>query len=128
MSLFPLPKTRDYASNIDLYKERFLLKEGREYIPTKIEDIAYFFRSKFVFIKLFDKKSFIINYSLNDLESELNPKLFFRINRKIIVNISAIKRIIKGADNRFYVELSPDHVEKISISQEKFSKLKVFLT
>ncbi len=110
------------------YKKRFLVKNGKEYIPIKTEDIAYFYRSEIVFIRLFNGKSFMTNYSLNQLEEILEPYYFIRINRKIISNINAIQGISKNNSNRYSIKLSPMHTESIYLSQERYYWLKNILS
>jgi len=106
------------------YKERFLVKEGNEYIPIKVEDMAYFYRCEtFVFIKLFKGKSYVTNYSLSQLEELLAPHLFLRVNRKIIANINSIE-CLSRKESFFYIKLRPIFSEDITISQERYGSLK----
>lgn len=110
------------------YKERFLVKEGKEFIPIKTEEIAYFYRTEVVFLKLFNGKSYMTNYSLNHLEEILEPHLFLRVNRQIIANINTIKSFFKGNSSNYFLNVSPIHSEKIQISQERYYTLKNLLS
>ncbi len=110
------------------YKKRFLVKEGKEFIPVKTEEVAYFYRTEIVFIKLFNGKSYMTNYSLNHLEKILEPHSFFRVNRQIIANVNTIKSFFKGSSGNFFLNVSPIHSEKIQISQERYYILKNLLS
>ena len=70
------------------YKKRFLVKKGNDYITIKTEEIAYFYAThKLVCMVEKEGQKFILDKSLADLEKELEPSLFYRINRKYLVNI-----------------------------------------
>src|SRR5260221_6037603 len=76
------------------YRKRFLLKKGTDLIGLKTEDIAYCYAAhKIVFIVDNKAQRFILDRSLNELEKELDPAAFFRINRKYLVNMHHIQRI-----------------------------------
>ena len=101
------------------YRKRFLLKKGTELVGLKTEDIAYCYAAhKIVFIVDNKAQRFILDRSLNDLEKELDPAIFFRINRKYLVNIRHIQRIKTFAKSKLLVELNPPANEEIIVSQE----------
>ena len=101
------------------YRKRFLLKKGTELVGLKTADIAYCYAAhKIVFIVDNKAQRFILDRSLNDLEKELDPAIFFRINRKYLVNIHHIQRIKTFSKSKLLVELNPPANEEIAISQE----------
>ena len=116
-----------HKSTVPEQKERFLVKEGSEYIPIKTVDVAYFYRSTVVFIKMFNGKSYLINYSLSQLEHLLPQHLFIRLNRQIIANVNAIESFAKR-DSSYFVKLRPVCPEDMSISQESYANLKRVLS
>lgn len=106
------------------YKNRFLLKKGKSIIPVKIDDIAYFFRDEIVFANCFDGISYSMDESLNQLQKKIDPKHFLRINRQLLVNTDAIKRLIPFKPGQLQVLLAPEFHEPIYLSQERSSLLK----
>lgn len=91
------------------YKKRFLVTIGNTLKKLEIEDIAYFYAmDKSVFSKIFNGKTLPIEYSLDALEELLDPKIFFRINRKYLVNINAIKRMETWSRSRIKLNLEPE--------------------
>ena len=73
-------------------KTRLLVKKGIEYILLKIEDVAFFYtENKIVYVIDKSGKKFLIDKTLNELETELDKKIFFRVNRQYIVNLSFVK-------------------------------------
>ena len=110
------------------YRKRFLLKKGNDLIALKTEDIAYCYAAhKIVFIVDNKAQRFILDRSLNDLEKELDPAVFFRINRKYLVNMHYIQRIKTHIKSKLLVELNPPASEEIIISQENAMAFKQWM-
>lgn len=110
------------------YKKRLLLKEGNYLIPVKTEEIAYIYWSQYAFIKRFDGKTFIINYSLSQIEDILPSHLFIRVNRQIIANINSIVSLSISDKNSYLVKLLPTYHEDIKLGKESYLKLKKALS
>ncbi|MEP6594575.1 MAG: LytTR family DNA-binding domain-containing protein, partial [Ginsengibacter sp.] len=73
-------------------KTRLLVKKGVEHISLKIEDVALFYtENKIVYVIDKSGKKFTIDKTLNELETDLDKKIFFRVNRQYIVNLSFVK-------------------------------------
>lgn len=109
------------------YKERFLVKEGNQHLPVKIEDIAYVYWSDYAFIRTVDGKSFLVNYSINQIEEMLRPDLFIRINRQVLANINSIKSLSKDKST-YLIELLPKVSSKIKLSKDSYMNLKRLLS
>ena len=70
------------------HKIRFLIKSGKGFSSVETSDIAYFFSDqKLNSLVTFNQKKFIIDNSLDDLISKLDPRYFYKISRKIIVSM-----------------------------------------
>lgn len=90
------------------HKKRFLISIGEKLKKVEVTDIAYFYAmDKSVFCRTFDNKVLPIDQSLDALEELLNPEMFFRINRKFIVNMSSIEQMIAWSRSRIKLELTP---------------------
>lgn len=78
---------------VPVEKKTFLLgKRGQAFIPLRITEISHFYySSKLTFAVDFGGNKFIVDKSLNELEALIDSRLFFRINRTIIININSIK-------------------------------------
>lgn len=91
-----------------VYKKRFLIQIGEKIKKIEVQDIAYFFIfHKSVYLKTLQGMDFPLDYTLDKLESVLNPELFFRINRKYIINITAIVNMTAYSRGRVKLELKP---------------------
>lgn len=90
------------------YKERFLIRIGDVLRKVDVTDCAYFFaKDKAVYLVTFSDKKYPIDDSLDSLEEQLNPDLFFRINRSFFVNVRAIDEMTAWSRSRIKLELSP---------------------
>jgi DNA-binding LytR/AlgR family response regulator len=72
-------------------------------------------------------KRHIIDYTLDQLERMIDPDCFFRINRKIITNICAIKKIHTYFNSRLLLELHPKINLKVIVSRERVGDFKGWL-
>jgi DNA-binding LytR/AlgR family response regulator len=112
-------------TNLPAYKKRFLVKRGTDYISVKTEDIAYFYAThKLVCMVNKKAEKFILDISLSDIEKQIDPVSFYRINRKYLVNMSAIKRIKSYPKSKLEVEVDPPVNDEIIISQENVAAFK----
>ena len=97
---------------------RLVARKGTEFVALNHDEIAYFFTEhKIVFVRDFTGRQMIIDKNLGELESELNPKAFFRINRKFIVSHKAIDRF-KPDNGKILIFLKPEMKEEIHVSKE----------
>lgn len=103
------------------YKERFLARVGQRLIFVKTGDIAYFRADdKMVYIVDKNGNKFPVDYSLDKLETVLDPKNFFRLNRKVIVSIDSIAQIKPYSNSRLMLHLKDGHkAEELIISRER---------
>ena len=90
------------------YKNRFLLQYGERMEAIEVKEIAYFFAmEKCVFLTTFVKSTFLLDVTLDRLEEMVDPGVFFRINRKMIINMAAIKGLHAFSRSRIKVDLTP---------------------
>jgi two-component system, LytTR family, response regulator len=110
------------------YKKRFLVKRGTDYVSVKAEDIAYFYAThKLVCMVDSKAQKFILDQSLSDIEKQLDPSQFYRVNRKYLVQLSAIKKIKTYPKSKLQLEVEPVTNEDIVISQENVSAFKEWM-
>jgi two-component system, LytTR family, response regulator LytT len=94
----------------------------------KTADVSYFFSENGV-VRAFlsDGNSVTINQSLNDLEQQLNPDLFFRANRQYTVNIDSIDKLTNFFKYRMTISLHGFPELRIVVSKDKIIQLKNWL-
>jgi two-component system LytT family response regulator len=107
------------------YKKRFLVKRGTDYISIKTEDIAYFYAAHKLVCMVDNKgQKFILDQSLADIEKQLDPSQFYRVNRKYLVHLSAIKKIKSYPKSKLQLEMEPPVNEDVVVSQENVAAFK----
>ncbi|HEX5652777.1 MAG TPA: LytTR family DNA-binding domain-containing protein [Chitinophagaceae bacterium] len=110
------------------YKQRFLVKRGTDYISVKTGDIAYFYATHKLVCMVDNKnQKFILDQSLADIDKQLDPSQFYRVNRKYLVHLSSIKKIKTYPKSKLQLELDPPPSEDIIISQENVSAFKEWM-
>ena len=99
-------------------QERIVAKKGTEFVALAWNEVAYFFTEhKVVFLKDVHGRQYILDKTLADLERELDGKLFFRLNRKILTNVEAIEKF-KSDSGKIRVFLRPPLNEEVYVSKE----------
>jgi len=110
------------------YKSRFIVHVGPRIKFIECAHIKYFYSlEKSTFLLEESGISYDISYSLDQLETQLDPKLFFRISRKFIVNIETISEIITYSSSRLKLIIKGSEDENIIVSRRNISKFKEWL-
>lgn len=110
------------------WREHFLVHiyDGFKLINTT--DISCFFSENGV-VKAFLATGdvVIINQSLNELEIQLNPDSFFRVNRQYIVNIDSIDKLTNFFKYKMTIRLHGFPDLRIVVSKDRITQLKSWL-
>lgn len=110
------------------WKTRFLLKSGTRFEVVEVADVVYLFaEDKIVFLVNSEQKKYFVDETLDDLEEKLNPRDFFRINRKYLASIGAIERIEPHFNGRLKIKLRQRDDDEIYVSREKAESFKKWL-
>ena len=107
------------------YKKRFTVKIGQHLKVIAIDEIECFFsENKGTYLHTYDNRNYLIECTLELLEQELDPADFFRISRKFIIPLKAIKEIVLYSNSRLKVILPSFKEEEVVVSREKVSDFK----
>ncbi len=111
------------------YRKRFLLKQGQRWLSVEIHEIAWFMADgKLCFLKTWDNRRFIVDYTLEELGEMLDPAEFFRVNRSYIVHAKAVKSIDNYFSGRLILQLTPKtEANDVVVSKEKASEFKSWM-
>jgi DNA-binding LytR/AlgR family response regulator len=111
-----------------VYRERFLLPVGDQLKLVPSADIAWIAsKSGITTLATKDGKKLGIDFTLEQLEDELNPKQFFRINRSLLVALDSIKKINQWFSRRYKLEVSPPTDEEVIVSRERVGDFNTWL-
>lgn len=110
------------------YKNRFLAKVGQRLFFVDVKDIAFFQAdNKIVYLIDKDGNRFVIDYTLEKLEALLDPKEFFRLNRRFIVKVSAIEHIKPFYNSRLKLSVKgASSSDEMIISRERVADFKAW--
>jgi DNA-binding LytR/AlgR family response regulator len=110
------------------YKNRFVVKVGVHLKPIETSDIQYFYSlEKGTYICTSQNNNYSIDYSLDQLENLTNPKQFFRISRKYLINILSIQQVTSYSNSRLRVQFKNSNAEDAIVSREKVADFKDWL-
>lgn len=110
------------------YKERFVIKVGEHLKSVETDDILFFFSlEKATFVQTKDGKKNILDFTMDQLEELLDPKKFFRINRKYIVHVKSIQDMISYTNARLKLVLKTSDDNEIIVARERVQQFKDWL-
>ena len=117
-----------YQSINKQFKNRFMVKMGDSISSIRTEEILHFISEDgMVLIATDSGKRFVIDYTLDNLETLVSPDVFFRINRKVIVNISSIQKIGSYFNSRLKINSTTLNDEDCIVSRERVNDFKAWL-
>ncbi|MEZ0129683.1 LytR/AlgR family response regulator transcription factor [Flavobacterium sp. LBUM151] len=110
------------------FKKRFTVKIGQHLKVITTDEIECFFsENKGTYIHTFDNRNYLIDSTLEILEQDLDMKNFFRVSRKFIIPLPAIKEIQVYTNSRLKVILPSYKEDEVIVSREKVQDFKTWL-
>jgi DNA-binding LytR/AlgR family response regulator len=118
-----------FGGSHDRKRSRILVRKGVEFQAVRVEDTGYFFTEhKLIFLVDKENRKYMAEKSnLSELEEELDKNIFYRANRKYIINANYIKRFKPLERSKISVELVLPVNEEIIISQENSASFKKWI-
>ena len=119
---------QSYTGQATSYKKRFVVRYGDHIKTINTGDIAYFHtENKVNFLTTYEGRHFAIDLNLDNLESVLEPKSFFRVNRQYIISINAISEMLAYTKSRVFIKLKPPTKQEVIVSTERSADFKGWL-
>ncbi len=110
------------------YKERFVIKVGEHLRSVEVGDVLYFYSlEKTTFAVTSDARKHVLDFTLDQLEGLVDPAKFFRINRKYIVAVGAIRDMISHTNSRLKLLLKSSDDDDIIVARERVQEFKDWL-
>jgi two-component system, LytTR family, response regulator LytT len=110
------------------YKKRFVVRYGEHIKTIDIEEVVYFYtEDKATFLCTKDARRFVVDFNLDTLDSILDPKIFFRINRQYIISIHSIAEMFAYSKSRVLIKLNPPSKHETIVSTERSADFKHWL-
>jgi len=110
------------------YKERFVVKVGEHLKSIETTDILFFYSlEKTTFAHTKDGRKHILDFTLEQLDSLVDPQHYFRINRKYLVGVSSIQDMITYTNSRLKLILKTTDDSDVIVARERVQEFKDWL-
>ena len=110
------------------YKKRFTIKMGQQLKMINIEEVECFYsENKGAYLHTFENRDYLLDNTLEQLETELDPKDFYRVSRKFIIPMKAIKEIQMHSNSRLKVILPTYKEDEVIVARERVTDFKEWL-
>lgn len=119
---------RMISSGTPAYKERFSVTVGQKIKSYATSEIAWFYSEEGItFMVINDNHQYPIDFSLDDLAGQLNPKEYFRVNRQFLVSLGSIRNVHIYPKSRLKIEIAPPSGREVFVSRDKVTRFKEWL-
>ncbi len=125
-----LPSLRELMASLQqpTYKQRFLIKAGQQITYVSADEVHYFYAEDgLVHLRCGDGKRHVIDYTLDQLVDVLDPQSFFRLSRKVITHVQAIRKVAPYFNNRLVLDLHPKPGFQVLVSRDRVGAFKAWL-
>lgn len=107
------------------YKRSFLVHFRDKLLPLETVNIAWFYTAnEIVYAQTNDNKQYVIDFTMEQLEQQVDPGQFYRANRQFIVNRKCITEVAFYFNGRLIVKMKPDPPEHIIVSKARVPQFK----
>jgi len=108
------------------YRKYFLVNSGKTFYNINTDDIDYFYtKERIHFLVLKSNKRYMIDMYLDDVQKDVDPTFFFRVNRQYLISITAIQKLIFEY-GRYYI-ICNTCTNRIIVSKHKTTIFKQWL-
>ena len=110
------------------YKKRFTTRVGQHLKIINADEVECFYsENKGTYAATTDGRNYLLETTLENLENELAPEIFFRVSRKFYININHIKDIVSYTNSRLQIKLNRFSEQEIIVSRERVRNFKLWL-
>lgn len=110
------------------YKQSFLVHFREKLLPLEAAQVAWCYtNNEVVQACTFGHQQYTIDFTLEQLQQQLDPQMFFRANRQFIIHRKAIQEVNFFFNGRLLVKVLPEGPEKILISKARVPAFKAWM-
>lgn len=110
------------------YKKRFTVKIGQQLKLIDIQEVECFYsQDKGTYLHTLDNRDYLLDGTLEQLETEINPEDFYRVSRKFIVPLKAIKEIQMHSNSRLKLILPTYKDDEVIVARERVGNFKEWI-
>jgi DNA-binding LytR/AlgR family response regulator len=105
------------------FKTSILVHYKESFMPVAVHKIAFFVvENEILYIQTFDNQRYVVFKSMSEIESSIDPSLFFRINRQVLLNKNAIKEIQPFFNRKVIIKTDVRIKEQLIVSRLKVTE------
>lgn len=111
------------------YRERFLIPHrAEEFLIIPVSDVSHItIRDGVVRLCLMSGKHHTLNMTLEEVEGQLNPHRFMRVNRQYIISAAAVLKLSTYFLGKMRIHMTANPDEEIIVSKDKVATVKRWL-
>ncbi len=117
------------GKNPSNYRQTLLAHYRDKLIPVETSDFAFFhIENGIVYGTTHQGKQYPLNQKLEELEKQLDPDSFFRINRQVLISRTAVKEISPHFKDRLLLRLRTQPKWQVIVSRAKSGNFKAWIS
>ncbi|WP_157373344.1 LytR/AlgR family response regulator transcription factor [Algoriphagus terrigena] len=125
---YKMLKNREDKKTPKVSKKTLLANQGNRTIPIALDEIRYIYhQDRINYLVTSGAKEYVLNESLDELESILSKKDFFRLNRKTIIHYLACSHFQPHGHGKLLIQLEPKFREETVVSQVRAPKFREWI-
>ena len=111
------------------YRERFLISHrADEFLIIPVSDVSHItIRDGVVRLCTLEGKHHTLNMTLEEVESQLDPQRFMRVNRQFIISAAAVQKLSTYFLGKMRIHMTAAPDEEIIVSKDKVATVKRWL-
>ncbi len=111
------------------YRERFLIPHrADEFLIIPVSDVSHItIRDGVVRLYTLEGKHNTLNMTLEEVESQLDPQRFMRVNRQFIISATAVQKLSTYFLGKMRIHMTAAPDEEIIVSKDKVATVKRWL-
>lgn len=119
---------KSVAGQKNTFRQRFLVHWREELVPVSVTDVAYFVtESGLSWLVRTDGRRFVVDETMEEIATQLDPDAFFRLNRQVVSKPEAIKQIHKHFNGKLKIILQPNLTEDVFVSRQTAPEFRAWL-
>lgn len=116
------------AAEGNSHRHRLLGQKGTSFVALDVSALRYAYsKDKITFLVDTKGERYLCDEALTTLEDALDPTSFFRLNRKYLVHVDAVRAFRPASRGRLWIEIDPPSVEELLVSQEKAARFRSWI-
>ena len=104
--------------------ERIVCRKQNRFFLLDPSEILWFYTEEGIVRAQTQTENYWVNYQLNQLESGLDPKIYFRARREVLVNLSKVRSLKPYDSSTFALVMSDPHETELLVSERRAKELR----